>query len=113
MKARDLITQQESAIVIFTDGTHLHMNTDGTGTTGYWVINPERTVDKVIIYHRRQSSDVNDVYIGNYLDVIASPEEGRYNINLTGLHLVDSTKANWHEFAESGANPIRYFEKSN
>lgn len=112
MKARDLVDQNESAIVIFTDGTHLHLNADGTGTTGYWVINPGRTVDKVIIYHRRQSSDANDVYIGNYSDVAASPEDGRYNINLIGLRFVGSTTANWHEFAESGTNPIRYFEKT-
>jgi len=111
MKARVLINDDESAVVIFTDGTHFHFEADGKGTTGYWVISPNHEVDKVVIYQRGESAEVNDVYVATYAGVVPSPIEGRYTVNLKDVRHVGTTDANWHEFAEGGQNPIRYVEQ--
>jgi hypothetical protein len=111
MMAKDLVRRGESAVAIFTDGTHFHSRADGTGTTGYWVISTRRKVDRVIIYHRRESIDANDVYLGSFERVVPSPHKGRNTIRFTGLRLLGSTELNWHKFASTGPNPIRYLDK--
>jgi hypothetical protein len=111
MKAKDLIRRGESAVAIFTDGTHYKPKSDGTGTTGYWVISARRKVDKVIIYLRGETSDDNVIFLGNYEHVVPSPDKGRNIVRFSGLQQVGTTTLNWHEFANTGTNPIRYLDK--
>ncbi len=50
MKARDFIKPGENVIVIFTHGLHFDLGDDNTGSTGEWDIDPNRLVNRVIIY---------------------------------------------------------------
>lgn len=52
MRAHDFVRPSETAIAVFTDGIHLTINPDGTGSTGWWIMDPERDIDHVIIYRR-------------------------------------------------------------
>ncbi len=106
MKARDFIKPGESVIAIFTHGIHFHLNDDNTGSTGEWKIDPNRLVDRVIIYHR--NDEMNILYIANYAGVEPADREGRYTIKLTHVQYIGATSTNWAEFAETGAYPIRY-----
>lgn len=105
MKARDFIKQGESILIIFTDGTLFELGNDNTGLTGDWKIDPNRSVDRVIIYQREHSS--NKLYIANNAGV-ELVEENRYKIKLAHVQYIGETDLNWNEFAEGGANPIRY-----
>lgn len=109
MKARDFIKSGESVLVIFTNGTDLTFQQDGnTGLTGEWDINPNRLIDRVIIYQRNDETNTNTLHIANHDGVERAAREGRHNIKLAHVQYIGTTSANWAEFAETGANPIRY-----
>jgi len=63
MLARKLLRKGETAIAVFTTGTHFYINPDGTGTTGYWKIDSKRKVSRVIIYKREPETGDNEIYI--------------------------------------------------
>ena len=108
MKARDFIKPGENVIVIFTHGIHFDLRDGNTGSTGQWNIDPNRPVDRVIIYHRNDEMNTNTLYIANHAGVEPADREGRYNIQLTHVQYIGTTSTTWVEFAEGGQNPIRY-----
>ena len=109
MKARDFIEPGENVIVIFTHGLHFILNDDDKiGSTGEWDIDPNRSVNRVIIYLRNEQTHTNTLYIANHAGVEPADREGRHNIQLTHVQYIGTTSANWKEFAEADANPIRY-----
>ncbi|GAB4188899.1 MAG: hypothetical protein Fur006_29660 [Coleofasciculaceae cyanobacterium] len=109
VKARDFIKPGESVIAIFTHGMHFELYDGNTGSTGQWKIDPNRPVDRVIIYHRHDEMNTNILYIANHAGVEPADREGRYNIQLTHVQYIGTTSTNWVEFAETGPQPIRYF----
>lgn len=109
MKARNFVKPDERVIVIFTRGVHLEINSDNTGSTGKWDLNPNHSIDRVIIYRRDDEGDTNLLYIATHSGVEPTDLEGRYKIHLKHIQYVGVTGENWKEFAECGANPIRYF----
>ncbi|MBD2092869.1 HNH endonuclease [Microcoleus sp. FACHB-1515] len=109
MKARNFIKPGEKVIVIFTRGIDLEINSDNTGSTGNWDLNPNHSIDRVIIYRRDDEDNTNSLYIATHAGVEATEWEGRYKIYLNHIQYVGVTDENWKEFAECGANPIRYF----
>lgn len=108
MKARDLIKPGESVIAIFTHGIHFDFRDGNTGSTGQWKIDPNHSVDRVILYHRNDEMNTNTLYIANYAGVEPADRGGRYTIQLTHVQYIGTTSTNWVEFAEGGQNPIRY-----
>jgi 6-phosphogluconolactonase (cycloisomerase 2 family) len=106
MEAQSLLQENETAIAVFTKGSKLQLHADNTGTTGDWVVGGDLDVDKVIIYHRRDS-DTNEVYLADF-DGVSAAGEGRYKIHFTNAKLMDSTDKSWSEFAATGQNPVRY-----
>ncbi len=61
MKARDLLGENESAIVLFTDGQELHIREDRTGSTSNWKLSRKHDYDKVIVYRRDIETGTNEV----------------------------------------------------
>ena len=108
MKARDFIKPDENVIVIFTHGLHFDLGDDNTGSTGEWDIDPNRSVDRVIIYLRNDERHTNTLYIANHAGVKPADREGRHNIQLTHVQYIGTTSAKWPEFAETGMRSIRY-----
>ena len=109
MKARDFIKPSENVIVIFTHGIDFILNKDdNTGSTGEWDIDPNRSVDRVIIYLRNDERHTNTLYIANHAGVKPADREGRHNIQLTHVQYIGTTSAKWPEFAETGMRSIRY-----
>lgn len=108
MKADELISSDIKAVVVFTRGPLFVFKEDGTGKTGNWKIDPERDIQKVIIYCRPEGESQADVYKADVTRVVSSHEEGRSEIQFENALPVGGTKLNWFEFAESGPNPVRY-----
>ena len=109
----ELLQSGETALCIFTRGLHLQVGRDGHGTTGHWVVDPNRTFDRVIIYHR-QSEDAqdNDLFRARCGGYVGPDEVGRYTITLTDIEPLGTTTSAWAAFADAGQNPIRYFTKT-
>ncbi len=108
MNAHNLIKPGENVMVIFTHGDHFELHDDNTGSTGNWNINPIRLVERVIVYLRNKEMNTNTVYIANYASVETTEEERKYKIQLAHVQYLGTTYMNWYEFADSGANPVRY-----
>jgi hypothetical protein len=115
--AIELLAPGETALVVFTDGTGLTDNHDGTGSTGWWTINPKRKVDVVIVYRRATKDQTdNDVFIGHH-DGIDGPLEDcpypghRYLVRLRNFKLAGHTHANWRQFADTFMRPVRYVSR--
>ena len=69
MKARDFIKPGENVLVIFTHGIHFEIHDDKTGSTGEWDLDPMRSIDRVIIYHRNDELKINTLYIANHAGI--------------------------------------------
>ena len=110
--AIELLAPGETALVIFTVGHHLTDNHDGTGSTGWWVINPHRKVNRIIIY-RRASDDLadNDLFIGRHDGVEGPREDGRYLVRLLDFKLAGHTASNWRKFADTYSKSLRYVSR--
>ncbi len=110
MKAKDLLKKGESAILIRTDGRNFFINSqDCSGSTGFWKIDINRQIHKVIIYKQDKLLPSNEVYIA---DKISIRNDGlRRVISLANIQCLGSIKENWYEFAnlnKAARNPIRY-----
>lgn len=110
MKARQFQRPGERMMVIFTRGGRFVVNDDHSGSTGNWVIDPNRNVDRVVIYHRRDQASPNELYIGTFKGVQPTDKPTRYSVQLDHIQYVGLTESNWLDFADGGQNPIRYLE---
>ena len=109
MKALDLLQPGETAIVLFTRGDNLRIQSDGTGESGNWKMNPDCDFNKVIIYLRKK--DKNQIYIGTFSDIVDSREKGRYIVKFINVELRGETKDDWLEFGAQSQSPVQYIEK--
>ncbi|NIT13533.1 MAG: hypothetical protein GWN14_25100 [candidate division Zixibacteria bacterium] len=118
----ELLQENETALAVFTRGAYLEIRENNTGFSGNWVIDPDKEVDRLIIYKRNETIEpfVNDIYIADYI----WPEgpiskDKRYRIHFKNIEHVGTTPYKWKEFSGGGANPIKYIgfsenkEKSN
>lgn len=109
---KQLPTQSKKTVLIFTRGLHLSIAPDGNGSSGNWVIRPQRLdrCEKVVIYLRNTLSGKNEIYIGAFVDYHDSDHDKRLVIDFRGLKLVGITTKNWLEFAGIGQSPIGVIE---
>jgi hypothetical protein len=108
----DLLQPGESALAVLTDGRNLKLNGDGSGSSGNWVIDPARQVDRFVIYYREGGAgDTARLYRGDYVGAGPSPEAGRSVVTFEGAEQVGVTRLSWPEFADTGANPVRYISR--
>ena len=109
--AEQLLRPGEVGLFIFTEGMHLTMKPDGTGSTGIWVIDPRRRFDWVVIYKRNPNDrSKNELFMARCGD-FEGPKRGRYSINLHDIKRMGLTDVNWKEFASASENPIRYISR--
>jgi hypothetical protein len=110
MKAHDYLKQGETALVIFTHGPNFRLGADASGESGEWVINPRRSVDRVIIYRRERDAERSEIYLASYAGTHPSRYPGRYVVDLAHVQYAGTTECNWYEFAGDGQNPLRYVQ---
>src|SRR6187455_2921174 len=106
-RAVDLLEPNESALAVFTRGDHLEMYSDGSGSSGNWVIKPNRQLDKFIIYYRHMELVPTqvEVYLADYIDVAPSKEGSRLIVNFKNARRMGTTNSNWYEFVGPGTAP--------
>lgn len=108
-EASELLGLGETALVLFTRGQHFSLGEGGSGSTGKWVLDPDREVDRVVIYNRQSAETTGaDLWRGRASFVEPSDRPRRYVIMLTEVEKVGRTELNWREFAGGGTNPVRY-----
>jgi hypothetical protein len=111
--ASEVITKNQVAIALFTHGDHFSCDSSGNGWTGKWAVNPEmlETIDKVIIYLRRNNETVNRVYLGTYTGTRPADVQNRHIIRFSDLQEVGTTEVNWIDFTGAGQNPVCYISR--
>ena len=110
------ILDGEPAIAVFTNRdkkddswrNSLELNKEHrTGSTGDWVIDNDKVAkDLFIIIYLRQGGR-NKIYKAIITETKYIGDK-RYRIYFEDYELLGETYANWHEFADSGTNPVRY-----
>jgi hypothetical protein len=114
MKANEIIEDNKTAVMIFTDGLNLEINRDGSGKSGVWVISPKAEVDKVIVYFRNKTRNINEIYVGDFSGLTPSQIKGyenRLTINFNNMKFAGFTRANWNQFTgtkRGSVSPIKY-----
>ncbi len=109
-KARDFIKPGENILVVFTEGMHFELSDGNTGVTGEWPVDPSHagSVDRVLVYHRNNETNSNDLYIANRVRVDPARRADRYNIQLSHVQYIGATSLNWPDFADTGMKSFRY-----
>lgn len=109
-QASEVIHPTQWAVVVFTHGDKFYYDNLGNGETGNWKINLARVenIDKVIIYLRKADEGRNRIFLGNYVGLKPSTQEGRHIICFTRLEEVGTTDSNWFAFGHSRQNPVAY-----
>lgn len=111
-EAETLLGPGEKGMFIFTRGDDLEMRPDGTGSSGYWKINPRREVDRVVIYLRDpERPDLNELHIAEFAGLVGPRHDGRYLVQLRAAKSVGFTRLPWSKFARTGMGPIRYLTR--
>ena len=109
--ARDLLKENESAVVIFTRGEKFHFDKSGRGYSGNWLIRRDH-FDRVIIYYRpNELSAGAEIYIGNFdrIDQAIEPETpenriARRSVHFENLKSAGETDVNFHQFTGTQRN---------
>lgn len=115
MIAKNIIEDDESAVIILTDENGCKFFDGGFAVTGDCIISKNFAVDKAIIYKRDKLNNRNDIFLGTPLDVFPSKREHRFVIRLSDVCFVGTTENSWSEFTDSkkGAiNPVKYLNKN-
>ena len=107
---QELLQPGETALCVLTDGRNFTFHPDGSGSTGFWKINPVRQADCVVVFRQglRHGQRYVELFTAQHDGVVGANEEGRYTIKLLNMQLVDSTEHSWQKFANAGQNPVRY-----
>jgi hypothetical protein len=111
--ARELLRPGETGLFVFTDGRHFVINQDGSGSTGLWVIDPSRRVDRIVVFRQVHRDGLQIVELFSALpDGVSGPDQDRrYTLKLLELQMVGSTNQGWRDFADAGQNPVRYVSR--
>ncbi len=116
MKAKEMVDLGHTAMMIFTDGRNLIINNDGTGSSGVWRINKNSTPDKVIVYFRNREKDQNEIYIGDFVQLLPSTEKAypnRFVVEFVDMKFKGFTDLNWNEFtgtSQGAVSPVKYIK---
>lgn len=104
--AKQLLDDEQSALLIFTRGNHFIIKPDGSGSTGNWRIKSTVYSEKVIVYCRQANSNV--VYTADFADLVNSSEPGRKIILLRNICAAGVTSSNWRQFGGRSQSPVQF-----
>ena len=108
--AFELLSPGETGLFIYTDGLNLTINGDGTGESGWWVLDPARHFNRAFIFKRSVvGSEPHEVYSGRCTG-FEGPDGNRFKLLLEDVRLEGTTLTNWTAFADASQNPIRFLE---
>lgn len=114
MKAKDLLKNNETVLAVFTDGRNLEINKGGKSLSGVWKISSSLDVDKIIIYRRNKEKAVNEIFIGDFNNLLPSRIKGlenRFVIEFTNTEFAGETIENWNGFTDTkrgAVSPTKY-----
>jgi len=110
----EIVGKNERVVAVFTThdkwNSNLNINSNDTGYTGDWIMRKNPNVEVLVIYQRVEG--VNNIYKG-YITSIEGPlsqyvKSSRFKIHFKKIKLIGVTGSTWPEFANCGANPVRY-----
>jgi hypothetical protein len=110
--AGELLSENETALVIFRKGPNLDLDApDGKAYTGWWKMAERRTPDKVIIYRTGLAEGMHEVFVANYAGKERRDSDGRFKVYLTCVQYAGMTDVSWTKFVKGKPGmraPFRY-----
>ena len=110
---QELLQPGETALCVLTDGRNFTINPDGSGSTGFWKVDPTHQVDCVIVFReeQRDNQSVVELFRARHDGVKGPNEDNRYTVRLLDIKLMGCTKRRWQGFVGHGQNPVRYVNR--
>jgi hypothetical protein len=105
--AEELLNDGETGLFLFTDGQFFIVNADKTGSSGIWNINPQRKINRVVIF--RWSSDQTGERFVELFAALPNGFDGttgQYTVLLREINCVGKTVRTWEEFVGTQQNPV-------
>jgi hypothetical protein len=105
--AEELLNDGETGLFLFTDGQFFIENADKTGSSGFWNINPQWKIDRVVIF--RWSSNQNGERFVELLTALPNGFDGtigRHTVLLREINCVGNTVRTWEEFVGTQKYPV-------
>ena len=112
--ARELLEPNQSAIVFFTHGQGFHIDENGEGETGSWLLNTDvvKKVDKVIVYYRNEDEKINRIFMGNFHSLRQGDRSRRWIVRFDKITELGTTPVHWLNFGNGSTSPVNYVENA-
>jgi hypothetical protein len=105
--AEELLNDGETGLFLFTDGQFFIVNADKTGSSGIWNINPQRKINRVVIFQwSSNQAGERCVDLFTALPNGFKGMAGRYTVLLREIICVGKTVRTWEEFVGTQQNPV-------
>jgi hypothetical protein len=108
--AEQLLKPGETGLFLFTDGRFFTQNADKRGSSGFWKLDSQRKIDRVVIFRWSIREGERCVELFSALpDGFDGPtDEGRYAVRLLNIHFEGNTTRTWEDFVGTLQHPVTY-----
>jgi hypothetical protein len=112
--ARELLGPSQSAIVFFTHGQDFHIDENGEGETGSWILNHAlvNKVNKVIVYLRDDTEKINHIFMGDFHSLRKGDRSRRWIVRFDHITELGTTNVHWMDFGNGTTAPVNYVENA-
>ena len=112
--AEQLLNPGETGLFLFTDGRFVTQNDDGSGSSGFWKLDSQRKIDRVVIFRwsLREGERFVELFSALSSGVDGPTDEGRYNVRLVNIHFEGNTVRTWEDFVGTQQHPVTYVTRS-
>ena len=109
MKAHDFVERGEAAMVVYTDGSNLVIEGDGSGQISDLAININMEVEKVIIYWD-EDDGAPAIYTARYAGVESYEGGDGFTVLFDAAEYEGDPEGDWYDFAPGAAYDVQYIQ---
>ncbi|MHB9008965.1 MAG: hypothetical protein ACYDC1_18805 [Limisphaerales bacterium] len=108
--AEELLEPGETGLFLFTGGQLLTLGPDGSGSSGNWKLDPNRTIQRVVVcrWSLPDGERIVELFSGLLSGIDGPTDEGRYTVRFHDMHPQGTTSQTWEAFTGATERPVAY-----
>jgi very-short-patch-repair endonuclease len=111
--AHELVVKGETALCLSTDGRFFTIEEDGSGSSGWWALDPKRPFQRLIVF-KRQAGGCSEIYTALPVKIdgpkCSAPYAGRFTVRFREGRLVGKANVTWNTFVQTDQHPFAYVD---
>lgn len=113
--AEELLEPGETGLFLFTNGQFLTIGPDGSGSSGNWKLDPNRTVQRVVVFRwsMPDGERIVELFSGLLSGIDGPTDEGRYIVRFNDMQPQGTTSQTWEAFTGATERPVAYVRHAN